>query len=135
MSAKYIYSNMANNITFVKYVKNDGGRTVNIPEKIIVVKGGAGITNKITLQVDSYVETIVTDDDFEFLLHHKSFLDFIDMGCMVASKKQLGADEIKDYLFGYDGCKAYTEETLKDRAKLEGIKDSFDIRTSSNARH
>lgn len=123
----YIYSKMANGITFVEYEKSRKERTVNMPRRIVAIDGGAGVTNKVTLQVPDYIETEISKEDYEFLKDNETFRGFEIQGLMYASKKQLKPFDVMAVLFDGDGCAPLDEDTVKQKAKANGIKSEFDI--------
>lgn len=128
----YVYSKMANGITFVEYHENNTERGVNMPKNIIAINGGAGIADKVTRQVKDYVETVITKEEYDFLSKDISFLTFVAGGVMWISQKQLRDNEVKQLLNGRDGCGSFTEETIRAQANANGVTHDFKVKTVGN---
>lgn len=131
MSDCYIYSKLANGITFTEWNDANGDMVARTPKYSVDIKGGAGVTDPLTRQVPQFAQTIVSSEEFKFLNNNTSFLDFVSSGCMIGSTKPMRDNEIAKKLFGYDGCGSYNEDTLRERAKHQGIKQEFDIKKGS----
>lgn len=67
----HIYSTMANSNEYVKY-SDHGPQGLNVAERSVLIKGGAGINRK-HVQTSLGVHTAVEDEDFEWLKDNFAF--------------------------------------------------------------
>ena len=74
----YILSKLANDVTYVKYVK--GTDNYNMPVASVTIKGGAGVVNKKTLMTPQGVVTKIEDKDLDLLKENKEFQNHVERG-------------------------------------------------------
>ena len=74
----YIYSTLSQNIDF----------------GFIVVMGGAGVTNRVSLDTPNGVATSVTSEQFNLLKENESFKSFVKNGYMSHSTFKNNADNV-----------------------------------------
>ena len=131
----YVYSKAANTQSLVIYKKKASGdkiRGVNKHEKIVVINGGAGVTDKVTRQCPKVVETVLTADEFEAIKDHPAFLKFCKNGFMCHSEKQLSIEDAFVKLSGEDKSAALTEKKVQSRAKKAGVKGKLEIKAGDS---
>ena len=131
----YVYSKAANTQSLVIYKKKASGdkvRGVNKHEKIVVINGGAGVTDKVTRRCPTAVETILSVEDFEAIKELPSWKKFCANGFMIHSDKQLSEEEAAAKLNGEDKSAALTEKKVQSRAKKAGVKGKVDIKAGDS---
>ncbi len=82
----HIFSTMANSNEYVKYSEH-GPRGINVAERSVLIKGGAGI-NKKNVQTPLGVHTMVEDEDMEWLKDDFSFKQHIKNGYITVRKQK-----------------------------------------------
>jgi hypothetical protein len=83
----HIYSTMANSNEYVKYSKH-GPNGINVFERSVVIKGGAGI-NKKHVQTPLGVHTAIPDEDMEWLKDDYSFKQHQKNGYITVRKDKV----------------------------------------------
>ena len=86
----HVYCTAANSTEFIRYNEH-GPRGINIPEKSVVIKGGAGI-NKKHVMTPLGVHTAVEDDDMEWLKDDFSFKKHISNGYITVRKAEVNPE-------------------------------------------
>jgi hypothetical protein len=131
----YVYSKAANTQSLVIYKKKASGdkvRGVNKHEKIVVINGGAGVTDKVTRRCPKAVETILSAEDFDAIKELPSWKKFCANGFMLSSDKQLLEEEAAAKLNGEDKSAALTEKKVQSRAKKAGVKGKVEIKAGDS---
>lgn len=131
----YVYSKAANTQSLVIYKKKASGdkvRGVNKHEKIVVINGGAGVTDKVTRRCPKAVETILSAEDFDAIKELPSWKKFCANGFMLNSDKQLSEEEAAANLNGEDKSAALTEKKVQSRAKKAGVKGKVEIKAGDS---
>jgi hypothetical protein len=83
----HIFSTMANSNEYVRYSEH-GPRGINVAERSILIKGGAGI-NKKNVQTPLGVHTAVEDEDMEWLKDDFSFKQHVKNGYITVRKQKV----------------------------------------------
>jgi hypothetical protein len=83
----HVYCTAANSTEYVKYSEH-GPNGVNIAERSVLIKGGAGI-NKKNLQTPLGVHTAIEDADYEWLKDDYHFKQKIRDGYISVRKSQV----------------------------------------------
>lgn len=102
-----IYSQLSNDQSFPVYAekKEDGKTTsVNKYESSILIKGGANVVNKQTLQTSKFVMTEVSAEDFKLLEASPVFKRMVKRGFLTTETPK----EFKE-----DGAAPLTEKKVK----------------------
>lgn len=119
----YVYSKLANGVSFVEYEKGSKELEVNLPKRIIAIDGGAGVTNKITRLVPYFVMTQIDDEDYNYLKTNELYKSFVASGMMFSSSKRLDDNKVIEMLsISDDGCAQYTEDSLSNRPNSADFK-------------
>jgi len=131
----YVYSKAANTQSLVIYKKKASGdkvRGVNKHEKIVVINGGAGVTDKVTRLCSRAVETVLSAEDFDAIKELPSWKKFCANGFMIHSDKQMSEEDAAAKLYGEDKSAALTEKKLHSRAKKAGVKGKLEIKAGDS---
>jgi hypothetical protein len=83
----HVYCTAANSTEYVKYNQH-GPRGINVAERSVLIKGGAGI-NKKNVQTPLGVHTAVEDEDMEWLKDDFSFKQLIKNGYISVRKQKV----------------------------------------------
>lgn len=90
----YIVSKASQDIEYVGWLKGKNG--LNKKEKSVVIKGGANVMNKKTMETVSGVITEVSAEDLKFLESTSSFQRHVENGWIFVSKSKGDADKKAD---------------------------------------
>jgi hypothetical protein len=82
----HVYCTAANSTEYVKYNEH-GPRGINVTERAVLIKGGAGINRK-NVQTPLGVHTTVEDEDMEWLKEDFSFKQHIKNGYITVRKQK-----------------------------------------------
>lgn len=122
-----IYSTCSRDNTFPKWQKHP---RLSAYEDCVVIKGGAGVQNKRTLETPYGAATIVSADDLKFLQGNDHFKRFVEDGYMVVDEKansRPSEDEIEnkvdEELTEKDKGAQDSEETYKELNKKPPVKE------------
>lgn len=74
----YIYSTLSQNIDF----------------GFVIINGGAGVTNRVSLDTPNGVATAITQEEFNLLKENESFKSFVKNGYMSHSNFKSNADKV-----------------------------------------
>lgn len=98
-----VYSTMTNNSEYVEY-KTNTTNNLAIPVRKVVIKGGAGVSQKRTLITPLGVRTEVSAEDLAFLQNDVNFKRHVDAGFLkVVSKGKPDADAVAADMQQRDG--------------------------------
>lgn len=82
----YIVSKASQDIEYADWVKTRNG--LNIKKKSVIIKGGANVLNKKTMETPNGVMTQVSAEDLKFLQSHSAFKRAEERGWMVVCKTE-----------------------------------------------
>lgn len=133
MKGYFIYSALANAITFVDYKKTTSNHlSANEFNDFVTVNGGCGVVNKVNGLVQSFIETEVSKAHFDLLLNNSMFNDYVENGFMAYSNKKLSDEELKDKLTGIDNARPLTETTVKQITKERYKQNELTVKVGNN---
>ncbi|OWK36908.1 hypothetical protein [Fimbriiglobus ruber] len=119
----HIYSTMANNNEYVRYSQH-GPNGVNVAERSVLIKGGAGV-NKKHFQTPLGVHTAVEDADMEWLKDDFAFKQHMANGYIAVQKHktdpEVAAADMVTHDRKTDACPIVPQD-FKDDAKKETLK-------------
>ena len=81
-----VISTNACDTEFCEYDKSQPMNPILV--KSILIKGGTGVCQKGTLFIPNYAETLVSDEDLEFLMKNDGFVARINQGCYKVVKEK-----------------------------------------------
>lgn len=118
----YIVSKASQSIEYAGWSKGRNG--LNKKEMSIIIKGGAHVIDKKTLNTPNGVITEVTDEELAFLKNNSSFKRHLDKGWMAIEKSKSGAEKLaqqtgldKDGFVIKDGGSQLTKEDYERNGK------------------
>lgn len=123
MSKKiYIFSTLAADVSYTGYAENKNDAPARVAVSV-VVKGGAGVANRRTLETPRGVVTEVTQEQAEFLSAHPVFKKHLQNGFVQVSELNATGDEAAADLNGRDPSAPLVEQDFTEQeAQPQGAK-------------
>jgi hypothetical protein len=88
----HVYCTAANSTEYNKFNEH-GPKGINVVERSLLIKGGAGI-NKRHVQTPLGVHTIISDEDYEWLKNDYHFKQQIKDGYIVVKKQKVDSEVV-----------------------------------------
>lgn len=128
----YVVSKASQDIEYVGWLKGKNG--LNKKEKSVIIKGGANVLNKKTMETATGVVTEVSAEDMKFLESTSSFARHCERGWMFvcktraeADKKASHAEKDEDGKVRKDGSSQLTAEDFEERGQKPPVIDPKDM--------
>ena len=129
----FIVSKASQDICYVSWTKGRNG--LNKVGESVVIKGGANVVNRKTLQVETGTITKVSPKELEFLKNDASFKRHLDRGWVFIAKTESEAEKIiangnkdKDGNSKKDGSAQLTKEDFEKAGKEPPITNIADMK-------
>lgn len=109
----FIFSTLAADVSYTGYAEPKGD---NLPQvqMAVVVKGGAGVANRRTLDTPRGLVTSVTEDEAKFLRAHPVFIEHEKNGHVQVSKENATGDDAAADMAGRDNSAPLVDEDFND---------------------
>lgn len=115
MSKKlYIFSTLAADVSYTGYSETKGDALPKV-QMSVVVKGGAGVANRRTIETPRGVVTIVTDEEAKFLAGNPVFVKHMKNGFVQISESNADGDEAAADMTGRDASAPLVDEDLTEQ--------------------
>lgn len=115
MSKKlYIFSTLAADVSYTGYSETKGDALPKVAMSV-VVKGGAGVANRRTLETPRGVVTSVTEEEAKFLSAHPVFNKHLKNGFVQISESNASGDEAAADLTGRDASAPLVDEDFTEQ--------------------
>lgn len=118
--AVYVVSKASQNIAYIGWLKGKNG--LNKKEKTVVIKGGANVLNKKTLETVNGVVNEITAEDLKFLESLSSFKRHVAGGWMVVCKTKTEAEKKADQQ------EKNTDGTVKKDGSAQLTAEDFEVK-------
>lgn len=115
MSKKlYIFSTLAADVSYTGYSDAKGDALPKV-QMSVVVKGGAGVANRRTIETPRGVVTSVTEEEAKFLSSHPVFAKHLKNGYVSISEKSADGDEAAADMTGRDASAPLVDEDFTEQ--------------------
>lgn len=118
----YIVSKASQDVEYADWVKGRNGR--NTMRKSVIIKGGANVLNRKTMETPHGMTNEVSAEDLKFLQAHTAFKKHVENGWMIvcktkaeADKKATTAEKNEDGTVKKDGSAQLTKEDFEKRGQ------------------
>jgi hypothetical protein len=128
--SKHVISTLGADVKYTRWVNSAGLNTV---EKAVLVRGGAGVTNKALITPDG-VRTEVSDEDAEFLAQDPMFKFHQERGHVKIVSMARDPDDVAQSMEKDDGTRPRNEKDVEKFAKEKGLgkEPGTDLKATTN---
>ncbi len=113
----FILSKLSNTQCYTQYVKGVNG--INNAVETVVIKGGADVINKKTLETPNGVVTEVTEQQLDILKQNKDFNRHVEAGFIAIIEHKPSEDKVEEKAAKMPKDKS-KQKTAKDYKKAKG---------------
>lgn len=124
---KYIVSKSSQGIEFGDWKSSEGG--INRLVRSVLIKGGAFVADKKTMETVKGVVNEVSDEDYAWLVENPTFKQMVDDGYIVVFEKEGPANKEADKGDMKDNSAQLTEEDFEAAGKEPPIVGSDEKKT------
>lgn len=113
----YILSKLSNTQCYTQYVK--GVNDINNVVETVVIKGGADVINKKTLETPNGVVTEVTEQQLDILKQNKDFNRHVELGFITVIEHKPSEEKVEEKAIEMPKDNS-RQKTAKDYKKAKG---------------